>query len=301
MPPRSGSPRLLVIAGPTAAGKSRAALHAARLLDGEIVNADSVQVYRHFDVGSAKPSAEEMRAVRHHCVDIAEPDEPFTMADFRDHARRAVADIASRGKTPIVCGGSGLYIKALLEGLSGGAAPDADLRRSLLSRDLPELHAQLRALDPARAAQLHPNDRHRIIRGIENALLPPKGEVPEKEFDYDFFVLSAPRGIMYRNVEERVDAMLARGMVDEVRGLLARGHDSRSKPFQSVGYRQVALFLEGALSESGLPEAMKRATRNYAKRQITWFSRVPGGIWLNAASMGVEAAAGHMADYFRRV
>lgn len=300
MPPLNASPRLLVIAGPTAGGKSKTALRVAEFLDGEIINADSVQVYRYFDIGSAKPSEGERRAVPHHCIDIAEPDEPFSMAEFRDHAGRAAADIASRGKTPIVCGGSGLYIKALLEGLSGGTEADPELRRELLQQETPALYERLRKLDPARAGLLHPNDRHRVIRGLENALLRPKGAPPEPKYDFDFFVLAPPRSIMYRMIEERVDTMLANGMVEETQSILDRGFQETCKPFQSVGYRQAVQYLRGGLPRALLAAAIKQATRNYAKRQVTWFSRVGGAVWLNPVSPASEDAARIMAEYYKR-
>ncbi len=297
--PSEPKPRLLIIGGPTGAGKSAIAVEAARLLDGEIVSADSVQVYRHCDIGSAKPDVEMRRAVPHHLIDVVEPDQPFTLADFRAAAADAIDGIVARGKTPIICGGTGLYIKALLEGLRGGAQSDPEMREELLRMPLPRLYARLQTLDPARAAMLHPNDRHRILRGIENALLPKDDALPAfPAYDFVFFIITAPRGIIYQRIEERVDAMLTRGLVDETKALLAR-YAADCKPLMSVGYRQAALHLRGALDMARLPAEIKKATRHYAKRQITWFSAVRGGIWINADTLKTGGAAAFIADYFK--
>lgn len=296
--PSEAKPRLLIIGGPTGAGKSAIAVEAARLLGGEIVSADSVQVYRHCDIGSAKPDAAMRRAVPHHLIDVVEPDQPFTLADFRDAAANAINDIAARGKTPIICGGTGLYIKALLEGLHGGAQSDPAMREELLQMPLPQLYARLQTVDPARAAALHPNDRHRILRGVENALLPKNDPPPAPPaYDFVFFIITAPRGIIYQRIEERVDAMLAHGLVDETKALLAR-YTADCKPLLSVGYRQAALHLRGALDAAALPGEIKKATRHYAKRQITWFSAVRGGIWINADALKTGGAAACIADYY---
>ncbi len=298
--PSKPKPRLLIIGGPTGAGKSAIAVEAARLLDGEIVSADSVQVYRHCDIGSAKPDAAMRRAVPHHLIDVVEPDQPFTLADFRNAAADAIDGIVARGKTPLICGGTGLYIKALLEGLHGGAQSDPAMREELLRTPLPRLYARLQTLDPARAAVLHPNDRHRILRGIENALLPKNDAPPAPPaYDFVFFIITAPRGIIYKRIEDRVDAMLARGLLDETKTMLAR-YPADCKPLMSVGYRQAALYLRGELDAAALPAEIKKATRHYAKRQITWFSAVRGGIWLNAEALGTGGTAAFIADYYRR-
>lgn len=298
MPPDAPKPRLLIIGGPTGAGKSAIAARVAQLVDGEIVSADSVQAYRHCDIGSAKPDAEMRRAVPHHLIDVVEPDQPFTLADFRAAAAVAIDGIVARGKAPIVCGGTGLYIKALLEGLHGGAQSDPELRRELLETPLPVLYARLGKLDPARAAALHPNDRHRIVRGIENALLPQKDGPPAPPaYDFVFFIITAPRGIIYQRIEDRVDAMLARGLLDETKALLAR-YAADCKPLMSVGYRQAVQHLRGELDGAALAAEIKKATRHYAKRQITWFSSVHGGIWVNADALGTGGAAAFIADYF---
>ncbi len=292
-------PRLLIIGGPTGAGKSAIAVETARLLDGEIVSADSVQLYRHCDIGSAKPDAAMRRAVPHHLIDVAEPDRPFTLADFRAAAADAIDGIVARGKTPIVCGGTGLYIKALLEGLQGGAQSDPSLRQELLLMPLPQLYARLRSLDSARAAVLHPNDRHRILRGVENALLPKNNAPPTPSaYNFVFFIIAAPRGIIYRRIEERVDAMLAGGLLDETKALLAR-YPADCKPLMSVGYRQAVMHLRGELDADDLAAEIKKATRHYAKRQITWFSSVRGGIWINAGAPVTGGAAAFIADYFK--
>lgn len=271
--------RLAVIAGPTATGKSETAVAVARALDGEIINADSIQLYRHFDIGSAKPSPEMRNAVPHHLVDVLEPDAHFTLWDYKEAARKAIRDTAERGKLPILCGGTGLYIRSALENLRGGAKQDEGLRRELLATARDDLYARLRALDPRRAEQVHPNDTYRIIRGIENALLPVNDESRVKPpYDVAYFVLTAPRNIVHERIERRVETMLDSGWIEEVREILARGWSPECKPFKSVGYRQIAQCLNGELAQDALKERITIATRQYAKRQFTWFGAVAGAV-----------------------
>ncbi|MBI5177830.1 MAG: tRNA (adenosine(37)-N6)-dimethylallyltransferase MiaA [Nitrospinae bacterium] len=277
--------RLAVIAGPTATGKSETAVAVAKALDGEIINADSIQLYRHFDIGSAKPSREMRRAVPHHMVDALEPDAHFTLWDYKEAAREAIRDIASRGKLPILCGGTGLYIKAALEDLHGGAKQDEGLRHELLATPREDLYARLQTLDPRRAQQVHPNDTYRIIRGIENALLPVNDAPREKPpYDVAYFVLTAPRNIVHERIGRRVETMLNNGWIEEVRGILARGYPPECKPFKSVGYSQIVQCLNGELAEDALKERITIATRQYAKRQFTWFGAVAGAVAVRAES-----------------
>lgn len=285
-PPTPRVIKLVIIAGPTAAGKSDAALKTALELDGEIINADSVQTYRRFDIGSGKPSVEMRAKVPHHLMDILEPDENFSFYDYGVLAHKTIEDAASRGKLPIICGGTGLYIKAILENLDGGSKGDARLRAELAKLSKTEQHEKLKKLDPATANRIHPNDSYRILRGLENALTPPvkKSVTNRPEYDPTYFVLSAPKSVIYEKIGTRVDKMFKDGWIDEVRGILGLGFKGDCKPFKSVGYRQIVRFLAGEIRSEDLVEEVKKSTRNYAKRQMTWFSAVKGGVALDASA-----------------
>lgn len=275
--------RLIVICGATATGKTAAAIDVAEQVDGEIVNADSVQVYRYLDIGAAKPTAAERARVRHHLVDVVDPDEAFDAAAFARLGRQAVADIAARGKVPVVAGGTGLYIKALLGGLARRAAADPAVRRRL-QRDLAQngpaaLHARLSQVDPPTAARVHPNDAVRIVRALEVYAAtgqPLSAHHRDHRFaDAPFaaFIvgLDLPRDVLYARIERRVEAMLAQGLEDEVRRLLARGYGPALKAMQSLGYRHMTALIAGRIDRQEAVGTLKRDTRRFAKRQLTWF------------------------------
>lgn len=293
--PRSTAARgpLLVIAGVTASGKTQASLALAELLQGEIVSADSVQVYRSFDIGSAKPTAEERRGIPHHLLDVLEPEEAWDAAHFAAHADDAIHGILERGRLPIVVGGTGLWLRALVRGLVDAPRPDPAVRARLEAaaerEGAPALHQRLAAVDPDAAAKVHPNDALRIVRALEvyEQTGTPLGALRRAHalgaprYDALFVVLDSPDDLAER-IEARFDAMLERGFVDEVRALLAR-HDPRSRAFGSVGYRQVKAHLEGALTEDAMRTEAIRATRIYARRQRTWFRSEPGVDWRTTA------------------
>ncbi|MBI3793393.1 MAG: tRNA (adenosine(37)-N6)-dimethylallyltransferase MiaA [Nitrospinae bacterium] len=275
--------RLVVIAGPTAAGKSAAAMRVANAVGGEIINADSVQLYRHFDIGSAKPTTEMRKAVPHHLIDILDPNQPFSLWDYNHSARSAIANVASRGKLPILCGGTGLYIKAVLEDLKGGARPDEALRAELSSLSNEELFSRLQNLNPLAAEKIHPNDTYRLLRGVENASIPQPAPVKKgSEFNATYFVLSSSKTVIYERIGARVDKMFSAGWINETRAILETGFSPDCKPFKSVGYRQIVEHLSGRLSYDKLTEEVKKVTRNYAKRQMTWFYAVNGTVRLEA-------------------
>lgn len=279
---------LLVLAGATATGKTATALAIAREVGGELVGADSVQVYRGFDIGSAKPTPEELDGVAHHLIDVLDPDEAIDAMAFAARADAAIADIVARGRRPIVVGGTGLWIRALLRGLVDVPLPDPVLRARLEAEaeaeGAPALHARLEQVDPLAAEKIHPNDALRIVRALEvfEQTGRPLGELRREH------ALGAPRYPLHRlvvlererddlteRIEARLDAMLAAGWVDEVRGLLARWpHDARA--FGSVGYRQVVDHVRGTLDEAAMRAAVRKATRVYARRQRTWFKSEPG-------------------------
>jgi tRNA dimethylallyltransferase len=284
--------KLVIIQGPTASGKSALALELAERFGGEIVNADSMQVYRGMDIGTAKPCREERQRVPHHLYDIVNPDVNFTAADFREHASRVIEEIHRRGNRAILVGGTGLYIKILTQGLVDSPGGDEEIRRELEEQahreGLETLHRRLAAVDPPAAARLHPNDGVRIVRALEVFLLtgrPLSAFHEEHRFaDEPYRCLklgiSVEREILYQRVEERVDRMIDEGLVDEVRGLLAAGYLPTHKAMGSIGYREVCAHLAGEYHLEEAERLIKQSTRQYAKRQMTWFRRDSEIIWV---------------------
>nr|WP_246562027.1 tRNA (adenosine(37)-N6)-dimethylallyltransferase MiaA [Geobacter grbiciae] len=268
------------------------ALELAERIGGEIVNADSMQVYRGMDIGTAKPSQEERRRVPHHLYDIVDPKVNFTAADFREYAARAIGEIERRGKRVILVGGTGLYIRILTHGLVASPGGDENIRRKLEnqahSEGLESLHRRLAAVDPVAAARLHPNDGVRIVRALEVFLLTGRPlsafQEAHRFADEPYHCLklgiSVERELLYRRVEERVDRMMADGFVGEVRGLLSAGYPATLKAMGSIGYREICAHLAGEFSLDEAVRLIKQNTRQYAKRQMTWFRRDSEIIWV---------------------
>ena len=306
--PASAAP-LVVILGPTASGKSALAITLAERLNAEILVCDSTQVYRHFDIGTAKVPVTAQREIPHHLVDLIEPHEIFTAGDYRRRAEEVLAGLRLRRKMPIVAAGTGLYLRALLEGLSEAPARSEDLRETLRRRATqrgPEhLHRVLTRLDRESAERIAPRDTQKIIRAIEMCVLAGKpvgeihrrGRAPLEGYAVRKIGLLPPRHDLYARIDARVESMLAAGWLDEVRQLIARAVPADAKPFQFIGYSELRAHLEGCLS---LPEAVaqiQQATRRFAKRQLTWFRKEPNVIWL--AGFGddpaiASAALGHL-------
>ena len=299
-------PRLLVIAGPTASGKSALALDLAEQLNGEIICVDSLTVYRGLAIGSAKPTAEQQQRVPHHLLDIREPTDPFTASDFRTAAAAAIHEIAGRGKRPILAGGTGLYLRSLLRGLNKAPGEDPVLREALRERLEREggavLLAELAKVDPDTAQRLHPNNRNRIIRALE--VFQTSG-IPLAQFQAEHgfadspyhalqFCLDLPRPTLYQRIDDRVDAMLAAGLVAEVQGLLQTGIPADCKPLQAIGYKEVVAYLQGRHDQNEMIRLIKRNTRHFAKRQLTWFRAEPEMQWVaypeNSATIHSAAA-----------
>jgi tRNA dimethylallyltransferase len=287
--------RLLAIVGPSATGKTEVGMLVAEALQGEIVSADSMQVYRGMHIGTAKPSVEQRTRVPHHLIDIIEPDEPFSVADYRGRADAALADIWSRGKQPILVGGSGLYVRAVLDEMDFVVPPDRELRRQLTeearAKGLSALYARLTETDSQAAARIHPNDQKRIIRALEVAQRAGRGERPvdrarASRYNAVQFGLTAPRDELYRRIEARVDAMLAAGLVEEVPGLLERGYDERLVSMKGLGYSQMLLYLRGEIALEEAVRRLKRDTRRFAKRQLTWFRADPRIRWIDVDQAG---------------
>ncbi len=274
---------IVLLSGPTAVGKSAVALEVAQKCDAEIVNGDSLQVYRYLDIGTAKPDLEERSQVPHHLFDILDPDQPFNATDFQARAAAVIADICSRGRLPLVVGGTGLYLRALLFGLCEMPEIDVEIRAELESRLAREgseaLHAELALHDAPMAARLAPRDRTRVLRALETVLATGKSlayfqeqhRFLEPRYRFLHIFLDLEREQLYQRINERVEVMLAKGFVEEVQGLLDKGYVPGLKPLQSIGYRQIIDHLAGRLSLEQALSDTKQATRRYAKRQLTWF------------------------------
>jgi tRNA dimethylallyltransferase len=277
-------PDLVIILGPTASGKTDLAIRLAERFNGEIVNADSMQVYRGMDIGTAKPPIRLRQGIPHHLIDIVDPEMDFSASDFRSTATRAIADICGRGKPVFIVGGTGLYIRALLQGLvdspsgAGGVRQELEERAKLGGNEA--LHGELFRVDPDTAARLHPNDMVRIIRALEVYHLtgrPISHDRNAHGFSGDYYRtlkigLSVERRELYARIDQRVERMIAQGLVEEVKSFLDHGYSPRLKALRSIGYCQICAYLSG---EYGLDEAVrliKRDTRRYAKRQMTWFN-----------------------------
>lgn len=295
------NPPLVVLAGPTASGKSALAFKLAHLFPFEIINADSLQVYRGMDIGSAKPTLEEQAEVPHHLIDVANPDEPYNAGRFVVDAEAAIRGIRGRGRLPMVVGGTGMYIRALLRGLDD-LPSDPAVREALSGRWEAEggeaMHAELLAKDPETAARVHPADRLRVTRALEIAAVAGKPasalraqwEVRAPRHPHLFLALRPEREALYARIDARVDEMFRRGLLDEVRGLLAKGYGPSLKPMGALGYRHAVSHLVGGVPCTRAVEEMKRDTRHYAKRQLTWLSGERDVAWL-ASGDGVEAAS----------
>ncbi|HOW85569.1 MAG TPA: tRNA (adenosine(37)-N6)-dimethylallyltransferase MiaA [Candidatus Aminicenantes bacterium] len=284
---------LIIVLGPTAVGKSRVAVNLALRFGGEVISGDSIQVYRGFDIGTDKPGPEARRGVPHHLIDIVGPEAQYTAADFVRDALAAARAIAGRGRLPFVAGGTGLYLKALVDGLFPGPGRDPDLRRALEAeagaKGLDALFRRLESADPEYARRIRSRDRVRIIRALE--VLAATGRPLSEHFRETRSPLAGrtivriglalDREALCRRIEERVDRMFDRGLVEEVRALLARGVPASAAPFRALGYRHVVRHLAG---EIGLAEAVsltKTETRQYAKRQMTWFRKMAGVDWFS--------------------
>lgn len=292
-------PLLVVLLGPTASGKTALSLHVAGHLQGEIVSCDSVAVYRELEIGTAKPSREERRRVPHHLIDIASPQELVTAGDYSRLARQAIGEIAARGHLPIVVGGSGLYLRALLEGLFAGPPRSEELRIRLRERAMERgtdyLHKLLRRIDPAAAQTIHANDVPKVVRALEVSIsartpmtgLWQQGRDALRGFKILRIGLNPDREVLYQRINQRAREMFSAGLLDETRMLIDR-YGSSVWPLNSLGYKQAMQHLRGELSLEQAVVAAQQGHRNYAKRQITWFRREPEVHWIT--EFGSDAA-----------
>ncbi len=290
-------PKIVIICGPTASGKTSVAIRLACGFGGEIISADSRQIYRHLDIGSAKPTAGEQALVRHHLIDIVEPDEAFDARKFGVLARAAAMETIERKMVPFVAGGTGLYVKSMLHGLFEDYPSAPAVRREL--KDEAEkfgggvLHERLKKVDPETAERLHPNDVQRIVRALEVyeisgkpiSRLHREHRFSEEIFDALKIGLFLDREVLYERIDRRVDAMISEGLLDEVRGLVQRGYASDLESLKAIGYSHMIDFIQGRLSWEEAVETLKRDTRRYAKRQMTWFRADPEFNWMKPSEI----------------
>jgi tRNA dimethylallyltransferase len=292
---------LIVLAGPTASGKTSLALRLAEEFDGEIVSCDSVAVYREMEIGTAKPSLEERALIQHHMIDIAWPDEPCTAGDYSRQAREALSGITGRGHLPIVAGGTGLYLRALLEGLfpepQQKPGQRERLRKIAANRGSAYLHRILTRLDPAAAAAIHANDVPKVVRAIEVSLAADEPLTQQWQKGRDALTgynilrlgLNPPRARLYERINQRAAAMFDRGLIEETERLIER-YGSDCRPLTSLGYAEAAAVLQNELTREQAVAQAQQGHRNYAKRQLTWFRREPNMHWLQGCGGDEDVA-----------
>ncbi|MCL2353633.1 MAG: tRNA (adenosine(37)-N6)-dimethylallyltransferase MiaA [Defluviitaleaceae bacterium] len=289
--------KVIFIAGPTAVGKSAVAVELAKKLDGEIISADSVQVYKHMSIGSAKITPEEAGGVAHHLIDHIYPDDVYNVAIFKDKAAALIDDITNRGKMPIICGGTGFYINALLYGAEfkeDTTCPEERLRLEelALSKGSEHLHSLLLTMDEEAAVQIGKNNTKRLIRALEfykatggqkiSLHNRQQKEVKTPAYDGAVYILNKDRVNLYDKINQRVDEMVAKGLVGEVSALLAMGYSPALVSMQALGYKEIIAHLEGICTLDEAVEAIKQGTRRFAKRQVTWFKhQLPGAVWVD--------------------
>ncbi|WP_031514587.1 tRNA (adenosine(37)-N6)-dimethylallyltransferase MiaA [Desulfofalx alkaliphila] len=285
---------LLAVVGPTATGKTEVGVNLSQKIDGEVVSADSMLVYKGMDIGTAKPSMEERQGIPHHMIDVAVPTEDYSVARYQREARKVVAEIHNRNKIPVIVGGTGLYIRAVVDEYNFDVpGENREIRQSLLQQANEKgtqwLHRELSLVDPRAAERIHHKNVRRVIRALEVYKLTGKPFSSFQQAEYKsrpeykvaLFGLTMPREILYKRIEKRVDIMLEQGLVEEVQGLIKQGVKAHVTSMQGLGYKEIASYLAGELTLAQAVELIKRDTRRYAKRQLTWFKRDPRIIWFD--------------------
>jgi len=292
--------KIIIIVGPTATGKSSLAVRLCQDFNGAVINADSVQVYKHLNIGTAKPTLAEMGDVPHYLIDYLDPKEDFSAADFRSAAVKKIAELTASGKNAVVVGGTGLYVKILTQGIIGATGFERKEREELNARAESEgveaLYEELKAVDPDSAERISINDKFRIIRALEvfKATGTPISRVrethafKEEEFNTLKIGLRMERPRLYKRIEKRVDSMVEAGLLDEVKSLVHMGYDRGTKPLMSIGYKQMLMFLSGEISYDEAVRLIKRDTKRYAKRQFTWFNKDDGILWHDAEAVTTD-------------
>lgn len=311
---RIRKPRVIVIAGPTCVGKTRHAVLIAQTIGGEIISADSMQVYRGMDIGTAKATARERALIQHHLIDTHDLNERFNVADFYKEAIGAIQDILARGRIPIVVGGTGFYIHALIYGPPQGPPSEPEMRERL-EQELKDagsdvLYARLTELDPDYARQITRSDRHKIVRALEIIALTnrkvstfPKADIPTQVFDFRCWFLHVSKEILYPHIEMRCDEMIANRFIEEVRNLIPKGLRENPSASQAIGYRQCLEFLDSQQSPEDFDAfvaAFKQASRRYAKRQFTWFRKEPLFRWLDIEHLPMERVSEIIIEDYER-
>lgn len=292
---------LIILTGPTAVGKTKLSIALAKAVNGEIISADSMQVYKHMDIGSAKIKKEEMCGVTHHLIDVLEPDEEFHVVRFQEMAKQAMEEIYAKGKVPILAGGTGFYIQAVVKDIDFSKETEKSPVREELEKLAEEkgceyLHERLQQVDPKSAEKIHANNVKRVIRALEYFELTGKPislhneEEAAKESPYNvaYFILNDVRERLYERIDARVDAMLQEGLVEEVSGLAKKGYTKDMVSMQGLGYKEILSYLDGSYTLDEAVYILKRDTRHFAKRQLTWFKREKDVIWVNKQDFHYE-------------
>ncbi|HHV65054.1 MAG TPA: tRNA (adenosine(37)-N6)-dimethylallyltransferase MiaA [Peptococcaceae bacterium] len=293
---------LIVIVGPTAVGKSALGVELALKLNGEIISGDSVQIYKKLDIGSAKPTKEEQKGIPHHLIDLLDPKESFTVASFQIITKKLIRDLQERKKTPIIVGGTGLYIRSILDDFAFPQEGSEEIKKkwheyAKVYGNI-ALHSKLEEVDPVSASRLHPNDTFRVIRALEVYELTGKPlseqrsykekEYPELDASVIYVGLKAPREIIYDRINKRCENMIKQGLIEEVKNLLNEGYSPKLKALQSIGYRHSIYYLKGLVTLNEMLRIFQRDTRRFAKRQLTWFLRDPRITWYDISELSLE-------------
>jgi tRNA dimethylallyltransferase len=289
--------KVIVLAGPTCSGKTTLSVLMAEKLNTEIISADSRQFYKYLDIGTAKPGGEILKKVKHHFINVLEPDEYFNVSLFEKQGMNVIEDLLGKGKIPIVAGGSGLYIKALTEGIFDEADINEETRSELMMikerTGIEGLYKELEKVDPESAAKMLPQNWKRVLRALEVYLTTGQPiwkfhEKQAREVDVQFkmYGLNWKREVLYKNIEQRVDGMIDNGLIEEIKYILGKGYSKTVNSLNTVGYKEIISYLEGEISQDRAIELIKRNTRRYAKRQMTWFRKMEGMHWFDVASFG---------------
>ncbi len=281
-------PKIVVICGPTASGKTGLGIALANKINGEIISSDSMQIYKDMDIGTAKPTIEEQAQAKHHLIDFVSPDQRYSVADFKKDAEKKIEEILSQGKTPIIVGGTGLYVNSLIYNIEyKEEKTDLDYRKSLEKIDLTTLYDEALKIDEIAAKKISPNDRKRITRILEiyhttgrTKTELDRESIKEPKYDYRIFVLNMDREILYDRINKRVDLMIEDGLIDEVKSILQK-YNEFPTAMQGLGYKEVVEYLNGDTTKEEMIEKIKRESRRYAKRQLTWFRSYKDAIWLD--------------------
>ncbi len=292
-------PKILVIVGPTAIGKTALSVVLAKKFDAEIISADSRQIFRHMNICTAKPMPDEMQGVPHHFIDHIDPDQYYSAGQFGVDGRKVIGEIFARGRKVIVCGGSGLYIRSLIDGFMGEAEKDdsirAEIRERISRHGLESVYQELQTIDPAAAARIHPNDAKRIERALEvyrmtGQKISDKHAEPTEELQFEpvMIGLDCERSELYRRIEARVDRMIDSGVIEETKQLLERGYSSELTSMESLGYREIMAYLRGEMTYERMIELFKQGSRNYAKRQLTWFRKDKRICWFDVPEKPID-------------